>query len=411
MCIEVELKLVYYLLSLLRQPVFVYKWQHGALHRSQRLGQLEHHARCSVLQLLLCIRVAHHAEEHTVYADRRLNVIGSVALVGLRVEVLNLCAGEFLMLRQVVVGTAVNAFHLFEAEGHTELDVGSGVGIVCQLLMVVETIVLVAHAQGLVPLQAMLLPVVEPLHLRSGLAEELHLHLLKLTHTEHELACHNLVSEGLSYLRYAEGQLHAARLLHVEEVDKDALSRLRTQVDAAGSLGRGAHLGREHQVELPYIGPVLSTADGVYDAFVQDNLLQLGQVGSLHGGSVAGVQGVALLLMVEHAGVGGTKLSLVEVVAEAFAGLGHLLVYLLVILGYLVLYEVVGTVALLRVTVVYQRVVESIHVTAGLPHRGVHEDRSVDAHNVAVQQHHRLPPVLLDVVFQLNAVLSVVVNG
>ena len=31
--------------------------------------------------------------------------------------------------------------------------------------------------------------------------------------------------------------------------------------------------------------------------------------------------------------------------------------------------------------------------------------------DVLVQEHHALPPILLDVVFQFNAVLAVVVNG
>ena len=85
-----------------------------------------------------------------------------------------------------------------------ELDVGSGIGVVCQLLMVVETVVLVAHAQCLVPCQTVFLPVFKPFHLRARLAEELHLHLLELTHTEDELACDNLVAERLADLADAE---------------------------------------------------------------------------------------------------------------------------------------------------------------------------------------------------------------
>lgn len=50
-------------------------------------------------------------------------------------------------------------------------------------------------------------------------------------------------------------------------------------------------------------------------------------------------------------------------------------------------------------------------MTAGFPHGGVHEDGGVDTHNVAVQQHHALPPILLDVIFQFHAVLAIVVDG
>jgi len=41
----------------------------------------------------------------------------------------------------------------------------------------------------------------------------------------------------------------------------------------------------------------------------------------------------------------------------------------------------------------------------------VHEDGGVDAHDVLVEQHHALPPVLLDVVLQLYAVLAVVIDS
>ena len=98
----------------------------------------------------------------------------------------------------------MDALHLLEAEGHMELDVGSGIGVVCQLLMVVETVVFVAHAQRLVPCQTVFLPIFKPFHLRARLAEELHLHLLELTHTEDELACDNLVAECLADLADAE---------------------------------------------------------------------------------------------------------------------------------------------------------------------------------------------------------------
>ena len=130
------------------------------------------------------------------------------------------------MLRQVEVGAAVYALHLLEAKWHEKLDVGGGVGIVCQLLVVVEAILVVAQAQGLVPLQAGLLPELKPLHLLAGTHKELHLHLLKLAHAEDELASHYLVAEGLAYLRDTEGDAHAAGLLHIQEVHKDALGGL-----------------------------------------------------------------------------------------------------------------------------------------------------------------------------------------
>ncbi len=178
-----------------------------------------------------------------------------------------------------------------------------------------------------------------------------------------------------------------------------------------GAVGRGAHFGFEHEVELAHVGPVARAADGAYDLLVDDDLLEFLEVVGVHGVAEALVQGVALLLVFQHAGVGGAELLFVEGLAEAFARLGYFLFDFLLILGNLVLDEHVGAVALFRVAVVDQRVVEGVDVSRRFPDGGVHEDGRVDAHDVLVEQHHRLPPVVLDVVLQFHAVLSVVVHG
>ena len=50
-------------------------------------------------------------------------------------------------------------------------------------------------------------------------------------------------------------------------------------------------------------------------------------------------------------------------------------------------------------------------VAGSLPHGRVHEDGGVDTHDIAVHQHHRLPPIFLDIILKLNAVLTVVIHG
>ena len=179
----------------------------------------------------------------------------------------------------------------------------------------------------------------------------------------------------------------------------------------SGQYGGGANLGGEHQVELTHVGPVLRSAQGVDNTLVEDNLLQFLKVGTLHSLGIALVQGVALLLMLEHTGVGGAELSLIKGVAKLLGGFLHLLVNLLLVLRNLVLDEVVGAITLLRVTVVDEGVVEGINVAAGLPHGGVHENSGVNADDVVVEQHHGVPPVFLDIVFQFNAVWSVIIDG
>ena len=97
----------------------------------------------------------------------------------------------------------------------------------------------------------------KPLHLCTWLAEELHLHLLELTHTEYELAGNNLVTESLTNLADTEWQLHTAGLLNAQVIYEDTLSCLRTEIYLACSIAGSTHLGREHQVELANVCPVL----------------------------------------------------------------------------------------------------------------------------------------------------------
>ena len=84
------------------------------------------------------------------------------------------------MLGQVKISTAVNTFHFLKTERHQELDVCSSIGVVCQFVVVVETVMVVAKAQRLVPFQTSSLPGLEPVKLRTRLHEELHFHLLEL---------------------------------------------------------------------------------------------------------------------------------------------------------------------------------------------------------------------------------------
>ena len=280
-----------------------------------------------------------------------------------------------------------------------------------QLVVVVETVVLSTEAQGLMPLHTSFLPLREPLQFRTGLYEELHLHLLELPHTEDELTSYNLVTESLTNLSDTERNLHTTGLLHVQVVHEDALSRFRTQVDLHRSIGTGTHLGGEHQVELTNIRPVLGTADGIYDLLVEDNLLQLIEVRTLHGSRITGMQSVALLLGLLHTFAGFQVLSLIEAVAETLAGLLNLLLDLLIVLGNLILDQHVSTITLLGVTVIDQGIIESIHVTRSLPYGRVHKDGAVDTHDILVQHRHGLPPILLNVILQLHTVLTIVVNG
>ena len=148
----------------------------------------------------------------------------------------------------------------------------------CKLVVVVVTVVLLAHSKCLVPFQTDLFPFCKPLKLSARLYKELHLHLLKLSHSEDELSCYNLVSESFTNLCNTKRQLHTAGFLYVQVVYKDTLSSLWSQVNCAALARYATKLGAEHKVELSYVCPVLCSRDRTSNLAVKDKLFQCIQV-------------------------------------------------------------------------------------------------------------------------------------
>ena len=95
-----------------------------------------------------------------------------------------------------------------------------------------------------------------PLLVLARLYEELDLHDLELAGAEDEVAGGDLVAEGLADLGDAERELAAGGVEDVVEVDEDALCGLGPEVDLVLIGLDGAHVGLEHEVELPGLGEV-----------------------------------------------------------------------------------------------------------------------------------------------------------
>ena len=333
--------------------------------------QVQHHAHV-VLRLvhdLLVIRVAQHGQHAALHAEGRLDDIGDVALVRLGIEVGQILAGGLLVLGQVVIRAVGDAPQLAPAEGEQELEVRRGLGVEAQLLGVVvaQAEVFVLQADTEQPVMAERAPVVEPLEVGAGLAEELQLHLLELAHAEDEVAGGNLVAEGLTDLAHAEGQLAAGGALGVDEVGEDTLRRLGAEVHGVLRVLGHALERLEHQVKLADVGEVVLAAGGAGDIVLLDEVLHL-----LLGERVDGLGQLDRLLMAE------------------------------------LLDQLVGAEALLALAAVHQRIGEAREVAAGDPRLRVHEDGGVLADVVGVLLHELLPPGLLDVVLQLDAEGAVV---
>src|SRR5207253_9468747 len=87
--------------------------------------------------LFLSIGVAQEDQGRAVRARRGLDHEGNEALVGLRVEVVELLPGVLLMVRQIEVGPVVNPLELLPAEREFVLDVVGVRGVMRELIFAV----------------------------------------------------------------------------------------------------------------------------------------------------------------------------------------------------------------------------------------------------------------------------------
>ena len=321
--------------------------------------QAQNGANVAALQLLFLIRVGQESEERALHAQRRLDAVGQELFARGGIEVFHGLAGMLLMLLQIVVRAVGHAPQLAPAEREQVFKVGGRLGIERQLvlLVVAQAQMILLHAQRKQPVAAEGTPVVEPLKVRAGHAEEFQLHLLEFQHAEDEVTGRDFVAEGLANLRDARRKLLARGAHDVLEVDEDALRGLRAQIQLGGGVLVHALMGLEHQVELTDAGKVLLAAHGALDVVLGDVGLQL-------------------------------------LVRPAVAGL---------LAAGEVLNQLVRAEARLARLAVHQRVVEAAHVTGRHPHLAVHQNAAVHAGIVRAFLHKLAPPRLFDVVLHFHA--------
>ena len=251
--------------------------------------------RCSPADLLLVVGVDEEGERRAVGARRRLDDVRDVALLGLRVEVLELLAGERRVLREVEVAAVGDALELGPADREQVLDVGGAASSSatsssgsCSRSCRWSA----RSPSSTYQSKRALLPRRRTTRARVvGRDEELHLHLLELARAEDEVARRDLVAKRLADLRDAERRLLARELQDVLEVDEDALRGLGAQVDGRARVLHGAHRRLEHEVEVARLGEVAVRSL----AGVLGRLLGAGELAD-----VVGAEALAALAAVDH---------------------------------------------------------------------------------------------------------------
>ena len=273
------------------------------------------------------------------------------------------------MLSQVIIGSVCDAPQLAPAEREQELKVRSRLAVEAQLLrrMIAGTHLVILHAEGLQPIDAVLLPVSEPLQVSTRLAEELQLHLLELPGTEGEVTRCNLVTEGLTNLSDTKRDLLSGGSLYVLEVYKDTLRSLRTEVYGILRILGNTLEGLEHQVELTDIGEIMLSAGRTAD--------------------------IVLIHISLHFFRGPCVYRALDLNA---------------VLSHIVLDELIGTETLLTALAVHQRVGEAAQMSGRYPGLRVHQDGTVYTHVVRILLYEFLPPCALYIVLKLYAQIAVI---
>src|SRR6266516_2027865 len=101
----------------------------------------------------------------------------------------------------------------------------------------------------LVPLEAVLFPVVEPLLHLAWMHKELQIPLLELALAEQEIPWCDFVAESLPDLADTKGNLHARGLQHIVIVQVDVLASLTAQVGLHTLALNNADVRFHHQIE------------------------------------------------------------------------------------------------------------------------------------------------------------------
>ena len=330
--------------------------------------QMQNVPHVAVFKRFFIVSVAQEHQQHSFYTDGRLDDIRHILFVGERIGIGKILTGLLGMCAQVEIGAARNAPKLAPAERELVFYIGGAVGVMRKLglLMLPQAHIFLVYAKGQHEVLAVFLPILVPVKLGAGRAEEFKLHLLKLAGTEYEVARGYLIAEGLTDLAYTERYLAASGALHVLEVYEYALRGFGTQIYLAGSVLVNALECFEHHVELADRCELALSAFGAYYAFF---------------GNVCGH-----LLVRPSVGMYVLKAVLLGIFFN----------------------QLVSTETGLAALAVHKRVVEVHNVSAGYPNLGVHQYSGVETDVVFAFLHKFAPPCLFYVVFHLHAKRAVI---
>jgi hypothetical protein len=149
---------------------------------------------------------------------------------------------------------------------------------------------------------------------------------------------------------------------------------------------------------LPYFGPVAAAAYRANNFQVNNELPDPFKVVGVERRFKTRVNVIYFVKIFFYARVGRSENGLIKIF-KPFSRFFYFLVNLFFDLRNVILNQNIGPETLLTVLVIDQRVVEGIHMAAGLPGGGMHKNSAVYSNNIIIKLNHGLPPIIANVLF------------
>lgn len=316
------------------------------LHRSETRLDAQYDA-LSFLGLDLVVGVEEGDEQESVESERWLDDVRDVLRILHRIEVAEILLRFFHMRGQIIIGPVRDSPELSPSERESVLDVRRGCRIERELVgpMIPEAEILVAQSDRVgQESHAVFLPFRMPFDIGPRLTEEFDLHLLEFPRPEDEIPGSDLIPEGFSHLRDAEGDFLPAGPQNIREIHEDSSGRLGPEVDERRIILEHSLMRFEHEVEFPDVGEIVRLAERAFDPLPSDVFAQI------------------------------LCRSLLSCPILREFG---------ILRGFHIFFdELIGTESLLALFAIHERIAESSDMSGGDPYLGIHEDRGIEEDHI-----------------------------
>src|SRR5260370_39507133 len=230
--------------------------------------QVQHRAPFFILTRwrLFLVGIQQQVEECPVHATRSLHDPRNIPLLGFWVRIAQILPAIFTMPREIPILPPVDTLPFLPSQDAPVLNIKCLFCVVRQFILRVlaKSQPILVIDDTLIPLEAILFPVVKPLQHLAWMHEELQIPLLELALAEQEVPRRNLVAESLPDLADTERNLQTRGLQHIIIVQVDVLARLTAQVGLHPLTLNNPKVRLHHQIE----GAWLCEFPAAYRAFI-----------------------------------------------------------------------------------------------------------------------------------------------